>query len=90
MFRIVAATHHDLRQLIGLGLIQEVSALRFELLSRRHFNWGINDNCLFGRANGSVVKTLAGQNVLHGFSNIGGPFDQNRHVTRPNTKRRLA
>src|ERR1051325_3963726 len=65
-------------------------SLKSELLAHRLLNRRVANDGLLGSADRPVVKTLARQNILHGFRNVSSALDAHRHVAWSNSKRRLA
>jgi hypothetical protein len=67
-----------------------VTALRLELFANRFFNWRVANHRLFRSANGAVIESLPGQNVLNRFGNVRGPLDENGNIAGTDTERRFA
>src|SRR5204862_3276657 len=81
---------NKLTQLLGFRGRYKMSTLQLKLFAHRCFNWGVYDYCLFRRADGSIVETRAGENVLHGLGNVRTSFDKDWNISWSYTKGRLA
>src|SRR6185369_1675270 len=80
----------DFSELLRFRSGKEMRTLKSELFAHRLLDRRVANYCLFRSADRAIVKTLAGQNVLHSFRNIRSPLDAHRHVAWSNSKRRLA
>ncbi len=83
-FRIGEPRRQDghLRERRGLLFREKVAALTLHLLSHLTLDSAIADQRLLGTAQGSVVVTLARNDVAHRFGNVGGGLDICGNVSR--------
>ena len=80
----------NFRKLVRFRRAQKVTALRAELLAHFFLYGRIANHCLLRSADSAVIKSLARQDVLHGFRNVRGSFDEDGHVAGTDAERRLA
>src|SRR5688500_10657498 len=63
--------------------------LSFELLAHGFLNRGVANYSLFRGANGSVIETLPGEDILHGLGHVRRSFNEYRNITRTNSEGRF-